>query len=291
MCAPQAEQLFHKAIAQSPAVEATYTPDEQALVSGKFLELTGLDPNRVRDILRIGYNDLMEAGRKLTRFCEQLWPGHCTFRTVVDGTTLPVLPSQTAAKLPGKPLIIGTNRHEATLFLKRYKREQFQQLYGDQGAYRDYPKDVRQALYAAYPGFPAKSACTAIATDYMFTEPVLRFADDYSRHSPVFVYRLDFYSPMLGLSGLKAMHSEDIFLLFGHEQSLGKVVYGGSRKTVRAIGQRLRQYWGEFARTGLAGWPSYSAESANTLILGRRDRVTKHPHQSKRDVWWPIGKL
>ena len=297
LCCPAAQALFHKAIAQSPAVEATYTADEQSEVSAKYIEYAGLAPEQVRDILQMSYTDLLAAGRRLSQYCDRRWPGHCTYRTVVDDIMLPGVPSQLAARAGGKPLIIGTNRHEATLFMRHYKRERLDRLYGDEGAFRNYPSEVRQMLYSVYPGFPAKSACIAVATDYMFTEPVLRFADDYSRNARVFVYLLDYYSPLLGLSRLKTMHSADVFILFDHEQSIGKIVYGGAKDTVRAIGDRMRSYWSAFARTGqplvpeLTKWPAYTAKAAQTMIISRIDQTLVHPHQTRRGVWQPITRL
>ena len=89
------------------------------------------------------------------------------------------------------PLIIGTNRHEASLFA-RDKPPMLPTTPANIDRYfARLAPEARARVLAAYPGYPRRRALEAIGADAMFVAPTWAFADAYSAHAPTYVYRFD----------------------------------------------------------------------------------------------------
>ena len=108
------------------------------------------------------------------------------------------------------PLIIGTNRHEASLFA-RDKPPMLPTTPANIDRYfARLAPEARARVLAAYPGYPRRRALEAIGADAMFVAPTWAFADAYSAHAPTYVYRFDHAPWTLRALGLGAAHGSEI---------------------------------------------------------------------------------
>jgi len=124
---PLAAGLFGQAIAQSGAGAHTLTADEGRMVSGYLAEALGVPPDR-DSIRAVPLDKLVKAASDLVVEVQttpdparwgQLTLSLLPFAPTVDGSVLPAAPlaSLSAGQGGNVPLLIGSNRDEARLFL------------------------------------------------------------------------------------------------------------------------------------------------------------------------------
>src|SRR5215470_12734840 len=114
---PLAAGLFGQAIAQSGAGAHTLTADEGRMVAGYLAEALGVPPDR-ESIKAVPLDKLVQAASDPARW-GQLTLSLLPFAPTVDGSVLPAAPLASFAAGQGGnvPLLIGSNRDEARLFL------------------------------------------------------------------------------------------------------------------------------------------------------------------------------
>jgi para-nitrobenzyl esterase len=295
LATPAAEGLFARAIAQSPPPEAIYTSEVAAGWAEDYVgilrQVTGdaeSDPATLLDAATA--EELVRAGVTLQRRTPDAVPGTIAFSPIIDGDYLPERPSEAVARghAHAVPLIIGTNKHEGSLF-----RGRLDLLASTKPRIRAvFAKTERQArarLFAHYRALPPRGSAAQFAGDYTFWYPSVKYAEGHATHAPVHFYRFDLAPRALNLVGLGATHGIDLFAVF----DLGATPVGrlagllGGRAAFLAAGARLRSRWLSFARSGDVGqrWPEYDSEHRATLIFGEHDRVEDDPHGDRRDVW------
>ena len=124
---PLAAGLFGQAIAQSGAGAHTLTADEGRMVAGYLAEALGVPPDR-DSIKAVPLDKLVQAASDLVVEVQttpdparwgQLTLSLLPFAPTVDGSVLPAAPLASFAAGQGGnvPLLIGSNRDEARLFL------------------------------------------------------------------------------------------------------------------------------------------------------------------------------
>ena len=124
---PLAEGLFAQAIAQSGAAAHTLTKDVGRMVGGYLADALGVPPDR-ESIKAVPLDKLVRAASDLVVEVQtapdpaswgQLTLSLLPFAPTVDGSVLPAAPLASIAAGQGGtvPLLIGSNRDEARLFL------------------------------------------------------------------------------------------------------------------------------------------------------------------------------
>ena len=124
---PLAAGLFSQAIAQSGAAAHTLTEDEGRMVGGYLADALGVPPDR-DSIKAVPLDKFVQAASDLVVEVQtapdparwgQLALSLLPFAPTVDGSVLPAAPltSITAGQGGNVPLLIGSNRDEARLFL------------------------------------------------------------------------------------------------------------------------------------------------------------------------------
>ncbi|WP_280301572.1 carboxylesterase/lipase family protein [Nocardia neocaledoniensis] len=291
LATPAAKGLFHRAIAQSAPADWTAGPDEARRFARACLERLGADPADGAQALRTAKaSDLCRAAdRALGRALREL-PGSFPYSPVVDGDFLPEAPMEViaAGRAHPVPLIIGTNRDEATLFQRFAKSvphtpEQLSVAFGrcDPG--------VEQRVIRAYPGYPSARTAVRIGGDFMFWRPTLAVLDGHSRCAPTYAYRFDFAPRAVRLAGFGATHALELLPLFGWVDSpLGRAMTAaGGRGAFRSVQDQVQENWLSFARTGspLPSWPPYTVERRATRIIDVPPRVLIDPDAAQRQAW------
>lgn len=282
----EAQPYFHKAIIQSNCFGSFYTVEEERRICLKYLEYAGLAPECAEGLLELPYEKLIEAGKALDVYVSEHFTGRCSFCPVVDGAFLKDFPTLADFTRMDKPVLVGSNRDEGR-FQAEYTwldPEKFAPLVLQRMA-----PERRTALWACYPGLPGKEAFGELLTDVMYAFPKLRFAERLSRgKSEVYVYRFDYYTPVLGSLGLYACHVSELLPFFEFAAGPFRPLYAGSEEEVHEIGVRMHRYWGAFARTGspnaegLTQWRPYDEQTRCTLIIDREDRLEEDAEKEIR---------
>lgn len=291
MCVPTARGLFARAISQSSAPSSVYSAARNAEWARMFVEiLGGTDDNAVGLLTSSTPEELIAANEKLKKRLIEELPGTLTNGPVVDGDFLPVSPMDAfrnglAAPIP---LLIGSNDREGAFFQKIMKVLPTSGRLMDKMFSLTDPQ-AREDVLAAYPGYPRAHVATDVAGDITFWEPSIQVADSQSKVAPTWVYRYDFATPLLRLTGLNATHLTEVGPVFGEPTSgmSGITLILGGRSAAKRVSARLHSYWIEFATTGRVGdqWPQYDAASRRTLIVDVDDRVELDPRGDRRRAW------
>jgi para-nitrobenzyl esterase len=215
-------------------------------------------------------------------------------RPVVDGTYLPAHPFDPVAAAPAAriPLVIGTNKDEAALFLaadprrRRLEepelRERLDPLLGDRldavlGVYRENrPDDSPWDLLVGVTSEPTRLASIELAERKLAGGP-----------APVFMYLFTWESDYLG--GLfRAAHAMEVPFVFDHPDVAPMT---GSRPDRYELASAMSLAWTAFARTGdpnhegLPAWPPYDTDARPTMIFDAPCRTENDPRRQERLAW------
>ena len=115
---PAARGLFHRAIAQSSPVTSVYDRARAAYVAERLPAALGGGSGDVESFAAADTDDVVAATMKAFAGVPESRPGTIAFAPVVDGDLVPRHPVDVyrdGESLP-VPLLIGTNRDEASLF-------------------------------------------------------------------------------------------------------------------------------------------------------------------------------
>ena len=291
LASPAADGLFARAIAQSPALPLIADRATRAEQAQRFLGRLGVSAAKLKDLPQ----------RELRRAAGELQLASiATTPTLAHGLTYGVdllprhpLEAARAGALARIPLIIGTNRDEASMFA-RDKPPMLPTTPANIDSYftRLTPQ-TRARVLAAYPGYPRRRALEAIGADAMFVASAWAFADAYSAYAPTYVYRFDHTSWTLRALGLGAAHgSEIVHITHNYGCHLGRRMHPLGRWLTPAVGRRMQRTWLDFATAGWSGgqawsddWPRYETGGGPPSSSGRRttsSSMTRMPHVAQR---------
>ncbi|MBV8862132.1 MAG: carboxylesterase/lipase family protein [Mycobacterium sp.] len=286
LASPAADGLFGRAIAQSPALPLIADRATRAEQAQQLLARLGVAAEKLKELpqlrLRRAAGDLQLASAASTP-------------TLAHGLTygvdlLPRHPVEAAraGTVSRIPLIIGTNRHEASLFARDKPPMLPTTPVSIDGYLTRLAPTARERVLAAYPGYPRRSALEAIGADAMFVAPTWAFADAYSGHAPTYVYRFDHTPLTLRALGLGAAHgSEIVHILDSYNSHLGRRLHPLGAWLRPAVGRRMQRTWLEFATAGWCDdWPRYdTARRATRVIRSSSDVIVNDPDALRRSAW------
>jgi para-nitrobenzyl esterase len=292
LACPVADGLFARAIAQSPPLPLMADRETRAEQSQQFLELLGVSAGEVKALPQ---RQLRRAAGELQRRSAATTP------TLAYGLTygvdlLPQHPIEAAraGALARVPLIIGTNSHEASMFVWSKPPMLPTTPAGIGGYFRRHGSEaVRERVLAAYPDYPRRRALMAFGSDAMFGAPVWAFADAYSAHAPTYVYRFDHTTWTLRALGLGATHgSEIVHIQHSYGSYLGRKLHPLGRRVQPAVGRRMQRTWLNFATHGWQTgpwdpqWPRYDTRRRTTRVIqSARDISVDDPDAARRQAW------
>ena len=286
---PAAQPLFDRAIVQSGATDLLLDRDAAREVAIAFARCAGVDVDDI-DALRALSPDQVLAAQ--AQAAGELFGtvGTMPFHPCIDGDVLPR--SWQAAAEAGtstKPVIIGTNRDEMSLFA----------MFDPAAATLDdaalderlvavgLEPTVVRAAYAATGTTEPPAVWARLTTDRAMWIPAVRWATAHSAHAPTRMYRFDWPA---AAPGLGAPHAVDIPFTFGTIDRDGWDEFVADPLPADGLSATMRSAWARFARDGepdLDGmpWPEYDATTRSTAILGRTVTVIDDPEAPVRELW------
>ncbi len=290
---PSAVGLFHRAIVQSgPGVNMT--PRDRATRNAeqllKELGVSAKDKDRLHSLTAA---QIIEANAKINSNPLQGWA------PVVDGHVLPNHPFDPVAPAISAhiPLMIGTNKDEATLFLLPDPEVRTLDEAGLLARVQDFVGESANTLIAAYrrvdPQGSPRDILLAIASDRMMRMNSIKLAE--RKHAqgaaPVFMYLFTWETPALD-GQLKSCHALEIPFVFDNIARSGGFI--GDAPECAAIAENMSEAWMAFARDGvpayrgLPTWPAYTPEKRATMIFDTECRVENDPGSGVRQTWSEI---
>jgi para-nitrobenzyl esterase len=315
MAAPEAEGLFHTAIAQSGAGENVLTVDEASQIAAEVLERLELpvDAGGVSRLLDVPVEAVLEAQSQVELAELTTRPGQeprqrgqrflkLPFEPMVDPDGDGLLPQRPLEAVAGGsgagvPLVIGSTHDEWNLFMLQeggeLADEQLRRRAGHLVGEDPSEVDEMLRLYReARPGAANREVWSAILTDHVFRMPALRLAEAQLPHAPVAMYRFDYPSTAFGgLAG--ACHAIDVPFVFDTvDVPAIDMLLGGIDDGTRRLARRCADAWTTTARTGRPAhddleWPQYDLDRRATCILHREPTVEDDPEGAIRAFWNP----
>jgi para-nitrobenzyl esterase len=293
---PLAEGLFAQAIVQSGAAAHTLAPDLARRVGGYLADALGVAPTRDA-IKQVPLGTLVQAASDLVVEVQttpdpakwgQLAMSLLPFAPVVDGTTLPSHPLEAfaAGQAGGVPLMIGSNRDEARLFLVAADTIDLiddATLTGAAAAYGMTPDGL--AVYRANrPEASAGDLLAALITDWFFRIPALRVAEArVSGPAPTWVYRFDHPEPDANRR-LGACHAVEIPFVF--DTTARDEVWPLIGDTPSpATAETAHHAWVSFIADGDPGWSPYDPGTRATGLFTDKLTEVNDPSGDERALW------
>lgn len=291
---PSAQGLYHRAIIQSGPGIIMLDRAQATEVSELLLRELGLDKSKARQLQTTPIEQLLTAYHKVARQRPgSLGSPFGNFAPVVDGGILPQHPfSPTAPAISADiPLMIGSNRTEATLFnLGDRALDTLDDVGLQQRVVRLFKDDagaIIDAYRKQYPGAVPRDLFTYIETDGRYGVPTKILAERKAalKRGPVYVYRFDWATPVMD-GRLQSPHALEIPFAFDRAKE-SSALTGGTPEAV-ALADKVSDAWIAFARTGnpnvskLPKWPTYDASTRATMLFDNESKVVNDPQKETR---------
>lgn len=306
MTVPAATGLFHRAIAQSSPATSVFDRERSRTVTEAFL--ARIDPARPADPLAtlqgLPIDRVLRASTDTYNQIPTETPGVLAFFPVVDGDLVPEHPLD--AFLAGRqhpvPLLIGTNRDEASLFARMdapimpVAPDAIRGMFGRLARERpDVAFPTEDQVLSAYADVRAKDRGLAVARDIGFRMPAVWLAQAHAAVAPTFLYRFDWATPLLRVMRIGATHATELPYLWGNLVAGPKdpTFKLGGMRTGRELSGRMQQRWRAFIAghppdaPGAERWPAYDARTRSTMVIDRRDLVAGDLDADLRAAWGP----
>lgn len=295
MAMPAAQGLFHKAIIQSGPGVFMFPKERATRYARAMLRRLGITRSNSAALHEVPVERLLAAHEVATRRNP-----YYVLEPTVDGDALPHKPFDPVAPAISThvPLLIGTTRDEATLFiggipfLSPFSRESLAARAALHLAARAIAGRAARRVLDAYatPGIPTKERFATMASDYVMRRGSIRIAELQSATAaaPVFMYLFTWKSPALD-GKLRATHSLDVPFVFDNVASAPGMT--GDLPEAHALAHKMSLAWAAFARNGspdhaeLTPWPAYTETERSTMILDNECRVEHDPYREQRRAW------
>ncbi len=296
LASPAARGLFHKAILQSGAAHIGYDRERSARVARALLDALGGNAEDAARLAELPADAILKAQTAVlaaargARDPRKL--GALPFQPTVDGAVLPVRPIEAvrAGSANGIALLTGTTREEWKLFTAADPRLRLMSTKGLAERVTRLAREAAPAMLEAYDEGSPFERFNAIMTDKNFTLPMARLAQAQGAHAPVYVYRFDWRSPLLG-GIMGSCHALELGFVFGtHGQRLSSAFFG-SGPAAEALANAMMDCWTEFARTTnpaantVGAWPRYG-DAQDVMIFGDgAPRLVRAPNAERLPLW------
>jgi len=292
---PAAAGLFHRAVIQSGPWLKAVSRENATKYAKAFLDALGVKPGELAKLQTFSAAELQAAAAKSAP--PNVIAG---FSPCVDGIALPGGPFDPEAPTisANVPVMIGTNKDEATLFLFADPR------FGDyteedlakraKQAVGDKAEALIAAVREAFPDYSPSHLTAVVQTVAMFWGDSITLAERKRAQStqvegaaPVFMYLLEWETPR-GRGRLRSPHALEIPLMFDNVETARNFVGGGDEP--QRLADQMSEAWLAFARTGnpatpaLPDWPAYDPNRRATMVFNLESRVVDDPYSAVRKV-------
>ena len=291
LAVPAAEGLFARAISESPASGLVRSKEVAAEFAARFARLLGArGQDAASALMQASTAELIEAQQRLIDQGMQERLGAFPIGPVTGDDMLPMDPVEAlrSGRAHRLPLIVGTNAEEGRLFTRFLTMLPTNESMVEE-LLADTEPAARERITAAYPDYPASSACIQLGGDFAFSSAAWQIAEAHSGHAPTYLYRYDFAPRTLRWSGLGATHATELLAVFDvYRTRFGALLTAAAdRRAALRVSNQVQRRWRSFSHTGAPGedWPLYTRDDRAVMVLDSRCRVEFDPHADRRLAW------
>ena len=278
---PRASGLFHRAIPQSGAGHHTLTADEGRRVAE--LLMAHSECGSVDALMNCSVETLLAAQDKASAqyHKEGHSPGVQAFYPVEGSEVIPTTLLGAIASGVGKdiPMLIGTNKDEASLFIWETMSAETVirqcEQYGDAALYESYR--------LIYPEMSVTEIAIQLSTDFSFKIPAVRLAElREANGSETFLYQFDWESRA---PHLKSTHALEIPFMFNVLDAPGVAAFVGRGDLPYDLAGEMHRVWTHFIQGDSPGSSSYSASDRIAMHFNTESYLVSADHAAAIALW------
>ncbi|MGO9153640.1 carboxylesterase/lipase family protein [Mycobacterium sp.] len=291
LAVPAAKGLFARAISESPASGLVRSKEIADEFAGRFAALLGVrGQGAAKALVQASAAQLVEAQHRLIEQGMEQRLGAFPIGPVIGDDCLPTDPVEAmrSGRAHRVPLIVGTNAEEGRLFTRFLRMLPTNQSMIEE-LLADTEPAARERITAAYPDYPASSACIQLGGDFAFSSAAWQIAEAHSGRAPTYLYRYDFAPRTLRWSGLGATHATELLAVFDvYRTRLGALLTAAAdRRAALRVSNQVQRRWRSFSRSGVPGddWPLYTLDDRAVMVIDHKSRVEFDPHADRRMAW------
>ncbi|MES2622563.1 MAG: carboxylesterase/lipase family protein [Bacteroidota bacterium] len=295
LATPSAKGLFKGVIAESGPAAILWQPETAKSITKEYLEILDIPEDSLHLLKKIPLETLKGAQLKLRDFLTDKTVQK-VFSPTIDGSllTTDISACLNSAQSGNIALMLGTNKDESTMFAsKKLKMVPT----SSEGLEKEFlyvlsPEDKKRVT-SAYSAYPNKRGILDLVTDAVFRIPAIRVAECQSKVAPVYMYRFDWSSFALNLTGLRSFHGLEIPFVFGNSDGrigrLLKII--ASKRLIKSLSGSMQQAWVNFARYGnpngeeAGAWKAFDTNERATMIFNKRSKLVLDPDHLQRRAW------
>jgi para-nitrobenzyl esterase len=282
LATPAAKGLFHRAIVQSGSTLRLIADADAEKSADLFLKKLGIARNRIADIQRLPWEQLLQAQVEATG---------ATFTPVVDGRYLPHHPFDPSAPPESRdvPVIIATTLEDAALRLTNWDLTEPGLVALLDERYKGKAAEILDLYRPLTAGKTPYLVQAQIFTDTQARSRAIAQAERKAAQggAPAWMYIWEWATPAFG-GKLGAVHGHDVDASFNLYRN---GICGTGDNTGRLMAKRLASTFVAFAKTGnpdndqVPHWPSYDARTRATMVFDANTRVVNDPRSAVRKYW------
>ena len=291
LAVPAAEGLFAGAISESPASGMVRSQEIAAEFARRFADLLGGRTEDAANVLmQASAAQLVETQHRLIDQGMENRLGAFPIGPSFGDDCMPIDPVEAmrSGRAHRVPLIVGTNAEEGRLFTRFLRMLPTNQSMIEE-LLADTEPAARERITAAYPDYPAPSACIQLGGDFAFSSAAWQIAEAHGSHAPTYLYRYDYAPRTLRWSGLGATHATELLAVFDvYRTRFGALLTAAAdRRAALRVSNHVQRRWRSFSRTGSPGddWPAYTPADRAVMVFDRKSRVEFDPHPHRRMAW------
>jgi para-nitrobenzyl esterase len=295
---PAARGLFRKAIAQSGASSWWATRAGATEIARELIAVLGVQPGDADALRGVSMQQLIDAVTGLGAVAPSR--GTLAFQPVVDGGVLPQPPLDTieAGNADGVRVLVGTNRHEMTLF--NLMDPALADVDDDGVSRRVTPwygagaAQLVESYRSRRPDTTPLDLWTDVGSDAAFRIPAIRLAETQRAHGSTWMYLFTWETPVFG-GVLRSSHALEIPFVFDNLDE-STAMFTGSGTERQAIADAMHASWIAFARNGdpnhagIPDWPQYDTHRRSTMRFDVEVELVDDPMGEDRAAWGEFRK-
>ncbi|MDD2375375.1 MAG: carboxylesterase/lipase family protein [Eubacteriales bacterium] len=300
MAIPELKGTFQQVICSSGLPNCVFSKEMARQNIDLFLEGMNWSEEDLHKLKQVDACDVLRGNEYVAQQHQYRNPG-IFLPTVAIDDLVPERPIEAIqnGSAEGVRLMIGTNLHEGTMFVRSEKTnfpnswEMIEEMFRKNGHIESLPP-VKE-YYSRFKDIiksNVEMAFVNFATDYAFQMPAIKVAEAQRSHGLVWMYRFEFISKMAKESGMLSAHAMDLPCAFDCADSdFGKFMFGDEPKNiVDKIVEDVHMSWVNFIKQGKPGsegtdWPNYEGYNSLIRIFDRETRTVQLDRSELMQVW------
>lgn len=234
---PEAQTLFDKAIIQSACAESFWSEEKSRAYTLKYLKYIGVKQTELNKLKDVPSYTIHEANKKLKKYVFSKGESNCAFSPVIDGEVIKKRPVD-LAKNTNKPILIGTCMQEADAFIGRIPGLCLPMAAKWFHFTLKWNKNMRRIMSDSF-------------TASFYADPSREIARECK--GPSWVYEYQHITLENEKRGTGVFHASELPPLFGKSASYLNI----DDPVTQRVGEKMREYWSEFAYTGKLPWKQF----------------------------------